>query len=240
MALNYTDKDGLLYLWQKIKASFAQKTDIPTKTSQLTNDSGYKTTDNNTTYTLTQDASDGHKVTLTPSSGTPVTITIPDKDTTYSDATTAASGLMPAADKVKVNGVATGAQVNVLETVKVNGTALSVNSKAVDITVPTNNSSLANGAGYQTAAQVNTLINTAIATRVNGTFVKVAALPATGEAGIIYLLPHSHGAKDIYDEYIWFDGAFEKIGNTDLDLSGYVLTADLVPITNAEIDAICV
>ena len=42
---------------------------VPTKTSELTNDSGYKTTDNNTTYSLTQDASDGHKITLTPSSG---------------------------------------------------------------------------------------------------------------------------------------------------------------------------
>lgn len=42
---------------------------------------GYKTTDNNTTYTLTQDATDGHKITLTPSSGTATTITIPDNNT---------------------------------------------------------------------------------------------------------------------------------------------------------------
>lgn len=39
--------------------------------------------DNNTTYSLTQDATDGHKITLTPSSGTAQTITIPDNDTTY-------------------------------------------------------------------------------------------------------------------------------------------------------------
>lgn len=36
-----------------------------------------------TTYTLTQDPKDGHKFTLTPSSGTPTTITIPDNNTTY-------------------------------------------------------------------------------------------------------------------------------------------------------------
>jgi len=38
----------------------------------------------NTTYTLTQDSTDGHKITLTPSSGSATTITIPDNNTTYS------------------------------------------------------------------------------------------------------------------------------------------------------------
>ncbi len=62
-----------------------------------------KYTDSNTTYTLTQDASDGHKITLTPSSGTATTITIPDNNTTYSAATTSANGLMTSADKTKMN-----------------------------------------------------------------------------------------------------------------------------------------
>lgn len=62
-----------------------------------------KYTDNNTTYTLTQDASDGHKITLTPSSGTATTITIPDNNTTYSTATTSANGLMSSTDKTKMN-----------------------------------------------------------------------------------------------------------------------------------------
>ena len=42
---------------------------------------GYKTTDTNTTYSLTQDSTDGHKITLTPSTGTAQTITIPDNNT---------------------------------------------------------------------------------------------------------------------------------------------------------------
>lgn len=41
-----------------------------------------------------------------------------------------------------------GYQANVIETVKVNGTALTVTSKAVDITVPTDTNELTNGAGY--------------------------------------------------------------------------------------------
>lgn len=45
-----------------------------------------------------------------------------------------------------------GYQANVIETVKVNGTALTPSSKAVDITVPTNNNQLTNGAGYITSS----------------------------------------------------------------------------------------
>ena len=41
----------------------------------------YAPTNTNTTYTLTQDASDGHKIIFTPSSGTATTITIPDNNT---------------------------------------------------------------------------------------------------------------------------------------------------------------
>lgn len=55
----------------------------------------------------------------------------------------------------------------------------------------------------------------------------VEALPETGEAGVIYLIAHEHGTKDVYDEYIWVTDKFEKIGNTDIDLSAYAKTADL-------------
>lgn len=43
MAKKYVDNDGLLYFWQKIKNTFAKTSDVPTKTSDLTNDSGYIT-----------------------------------------------------------------------------------------------------------------------------------------------------------------------------------------------------
>ena len=50
----------------------------------------------------------------------------------------------------------------------------------------------------------------------------VAALPTTGIKGTIYLVNHSHGEDDIYDEYIWVNGIYEKIGNTDVDLRNYI------------------
>jgi len=54
----------------------------------------------------------GTNITLTPS-GNNITIASTDTNTTYSDVgTTGNSGLMSVADKVKLNGIATGAQVN--------------------------------------------------------------------------------------------------------------------------------
>lgn len=58
--------------------------------------------------------------------------------------------------KTKVDGIAEGAQVNVIETVKVNGEALEVSDKAVDVTVPTKLSDLAEDDTHKvaTAAQL--------------------------------------------------------------------------------------
>lgn len=57
-------------------------------------------------------------------------------------------------------------------------------------------------------------------------FEVVASLPATGTTGTIYLVSNSGSGTNAYDEYIWLDTAsrFEKIGTTDVDLSGYVTT----------------
>ena len=63
-----------------------------------------------------------------------------------------------AAEKTKLGGIEAEAQVNIIETVSVNGTAQTVTNKGVDIAVPTNNNQLTNGAGYQTASDVQTAI----------------------------------------------------------------------------------
>ena len=158
------------------------------------------------------------------------------------------------AEKQKLSGIASGAQVNVIESVKVNGTKLTPSSKAVDISVPTKTSQLTNDSGYQsatavesiitakgyqTASQVNSAISTAVGKITQISYSKVNSLPATGATGVIYLVAHSHGTQDIYDEYIWMADSktFEKIGNTDIDLSGYVKTTDLTAITTDELNA---
>lgn len=87
-------------------------------------------------------------------------------------------------------------------------------------------------------------IATAMSAIMGLEFVKPAGgvLPATGERGKIYLIPNSGSGQNVYDEYVWIvdDQAFEKIGTTEIDLSGYVSDADMVEITTAEIDAIMI
>lgn len=75
-------------------------------------------------------------------------------------------GLMITTDKSKLDGIAQGAQVNVIEKISVNGTALTPTSKSVNITVPTNNNALTNGAGYQTKSDVEAIVNQKLTTAV--------------------------------------------------------------------------
>lgn len=70
-------------------------------------------------------------------------------------------------EKNKLSGIASGAQVNVIETIKVNSTALTPSSKAVDITVPTKTSDITNDSGFITSASVPAATTTS--PKMNGT-----------------------------------------------------------------------
>lgn len=94
MATYYLDKDGLTYLWSKIKAKFVEQ---EVGKGLSTND-----------YTT--------------------------------------------AEKEKLAGVAIGAEVNAINTIKVNGTAQTITNKAVDIAVPTALSDLNNDGNFVTDA----------------------------------------------------------------------------------------
>ena len=132
---------------------------------------------------------------------------------------------------------------NIIETVKVNGTALTPDAnKAVNIPAAS-----ATDKGVISNADVNALIQTALAGFERISFQKVNSygdLPATGQNGVIYLVPIS-GAQvpNVYDEYVWYTDSsttpptsgYEKIGTTAIDLSGYVKYTDISLITNTEI-----
>lgn len=119
---------------------------------------------------------------------------------------------------------------------KINNKTITLGANTV--TVPTNNNELTNGAGYQTASDVESAINDAIGDITGFEFQIVEELPGTGEKGVIYLISNSGTGQNIYDEYIWTGTAFEKIGTTDVDLSGYWSKTELVAIQNNEIDTI--
>ena len=140
-------------------------------------------------------------------------------------------------EKTKLAGIAAGAQVNVLESVKVNGTALDITNKAVDVTVPVKLSELTNDENFidnTVANLVNYYTKTETYTKeeVNGLIgnistIDIQIVEALPEADIstttIYMVRRTSGKnKDIYDEYLYANGDWELIGNTQIDLSNYL------------------
>ena len=120
-----------------------------------------------------------------------------------------------------------------------NGTALEVVSKEVDISIPTNNNQIANGMGYQTAGEVNSLIASALGNIQSLSISIVTNLPEVGVSGTLYFLSNSDGKNpNIYDEYIWLGNQYEKIGAIDIDMNGYLKSSEVTAITNNEIDNI--
>ena len=98
--------------------------------------------------------------------------------------------------------------------------------------------------GYYTKSETYTKTETdnAIADAVGDItgidFQVVSSLPATGVKGTIYLLSNSGSGQNIYDEYIFVNNKWEKIGTTETDLSDYIKYTDLVEATETEIDTI--
>ena len=230
---------------------YAKKTDLPTKVSELTNDGDGTTGSKFATEAYVN--TNGGKIDKIKVNGTEQTITNKAVDikvpTKTSDLTNNSNFTVDANyihtdnnyttdEKNKLNGIAEGAQVNKIESIKVNGVAQTITSKAVDITVPTNNNQLANGAGYQTSSEVQAAINSAISGITGIDFQVVESLPGTGVKGVIYLVSNSGTGSNIYDEYIWVTNRFEKIGTTEIDLSNYYNTTNLLALTNQEIDTI--
>lgn len=155
---------------------------------------------------------------------------------TYSDDTTSDAGKIEIQSAVdSVNGK-TGA---------VTLDASDVGALPDDTAIPTKTSNLTNDSGFITKA-VNDLINyylkseTYSKTEVdniitavkNSRFEVVATLPTTDiKTNVIYLVPKSPSqTSNVKDEYINLDGTttgWEKIGDTEIDLSGYVTTEAL-------------
>lgn len=159
-----------------------------------------------------------------------------DKDTTYSPATSTTDGLLTSADFKKLSGIETGAQVNKIETIKKNGVIVNADGKAVDISVPTKMSELNNDKSFQTKTEVQALIQQA------GHMEKkiVESKPTTGLDNILYLVPKDGGADNVYEEWLWIDSKWEKIGDTatKIDLTGHWAKNELEAMTKEELDEI--
>lgn len=65
------------------------------------------------------------------------------------------------------------------------------------------------------------VLKTMISNLANLRIEVVNALPSTGETNVIYLVKKAGTNPDIHDEYVYVEGNWEKIGNTEVDLSNY-------------------
>lgn len=338
MANKYLNYDGVAYLWEKIKNALSGKVDketgkglstndfttaektklsgiatgaqvnvlegvqvngtsvtptnkianiaVPTKTSDITNDSGFITSADipeGAAASTTTPKMDG-----TAAVGTELAFARGDhvhpSDTTKVDKVTG-KGLstndFTTTLKNKLDGIESGAEVNVQSDWNVTSSTSdafiknkpSIPTKTSDLTndsdfvsdadyVHTDNnfttaeknklSGIAAGANKTTvdssmsASSTNPVQNKIVKAYIDDAiggitgidFQVVTSLPATGVKGTIYLVSNSGSGTNSYDEYIYVSDKWEKIGTTDVDLSGYMLKTDMVAITNAEIDTI--
>lgn len=254
----YLDKDGTLYYTQKLKAlldtKLADKVDKVAGKGLSTND---LTDALKAEYDAKQDAlTAGDNISISNTGVISATDTIYDDTQVLADIAALESGKVDkvsgkglstedytTAEKTKLSGIEAGAEVNIIEEVKVNNTALTPDAnKSVNVNVPTAVSGLTNDLDFQTLTEVNDLISAAIAGVTQISFEIVQQLPATGENGVIYLVQYAQTPQgNIYQEWIWIASTqtYETLGSTNqIDLSNYVQFSDLQAITNAEIDTI--
>ena len=144
--------------------------------------------------------------------------------------------------KTKLTGIAEGAQVNVLEGIKIGDSDVTIGAdKKADITSGVNGLITAGIAGKAdkattlegygitdayTKTQTDTAISTAIA-KAKHASLKVAESDPTaegfvGEDDVIYLWQVTENDKTYYDMYIKVNGTMTLIDDTRMDLSDYV------------------
>ena len=95
-------------------------------------------------------------------------------------------------------------------------------------------------ANYMTESEVDDAIAKAVTEAAHITFEAVDELPETGVPNVIYLVPNGKTGSNVKDEYMWIDGAWEPLGSTEVDLSGYWSKQELRAMTAAELQAILV
>lgn len=165
-------------------------------------------------YKITTDAS-GHVTAVTAVAKSDITgLGIPSENTTYGIASASDNGLMSSSDFSKLKGIASGAQANVIEKVSVNGTALTINSKGVNIDL----------SSYALKSDIASAVN------FKGSVNSYSALPSNPAKGDMYNVVNADANNGIKagDNVVW-DG-------TKWDNFGGVFEISAIPLT--EIDAL--
>lgn len=200
-------------------AQILNKPTIPAKTSELTNDSGFITSSDipegaaasTTLPKMASVATVGTEMAFArgdhihPSDTTKVD-KVEGKGLSTNDYTTE--------EKTKLNGVATGAQVNVIETIQVNGQAQVPSGKNVNITVPTTVAQLTDAGNYALKSELTGVY------KYKGSVANFEALPSGATVGDVY------NTEDSDMNYAWNGEKWDPLGeifkienisNSDID-----------------------
>ncbi len=171
---NYLDKNGLLYLWTKLKEIFVKKDG-----NKVLSDNNYTTEEKSKlarleNYTLP-------KATMTTLGGIKAGAGVEVTEDGTLNATGGGTADSVAWENVQ-NKPSTIAGYGITDA-KVDGKTVSIGGNQV--TVPTNNNQLANGAGYQTASEVQNAINHAVSSayKYKGSVANQEALPESPDVG---------------------------------------------------------
>lgn len=143
-----------------------------------------------------------------------VALGIPAQDTTYEVATASKDGLLSKDGFSKLGGIASGAQVNVIEKVSVNGTALTVNSKGVNIDL----------SSYALKSDIASAVN------FKGSVNNYSNLPTNPTKGDMYNIVNADTTKGIKagDNVVWDGSKWDNFGG--------VFEISAIPLS--EIDAL--
>lgn len=144
-------------------------------------------------------------------------------------ASASSNGLMSSTDKNKLDGIQEGANKTIIDDSLSESSTNPVQNKIIKTALDSKSDIGHDHDGrYYTESEIDTkvgVLQTAIDSLVGFTASVVEELPSSGEKGVMYLVLTEDGGveQDIYNEYIWVDNKFEKIGNTavEVDLSGY-------------------
>lgn len=238
-------------------AAYAAKGDVPTKTSDLTNDSGYITASDvpaapqatTTTPKMDGTAAVGNETAWAKGDHVHPTDTSRASASDLSNLQTQVNNIsvpQAATTKPKMDGTAavgTSAKWAKEDHVHPTDTSRAAASTvtALQTTVNGKADKATTLAGYGIAdAYTKTEVDDKVDAITGVSYETVSTLPATGQAGTIYLVPNSGTGTNGYDEYIWLASAsrYEKIGTTEVDLSNYVQKTDITLATNAQVQAL--
>lgn len=139
-------------------------------------------------------------------------------------------------EKTKLSGIETGAEVNDIDTIKVNGTEQTVSNKAVDITVPTSTSQLNNNSGFITQTDVDNSIKDRIIYmgKINQYDTSSKALDLTNySANTRIMLKHNDTTRSMYIKFKTYTRQINLTDNSDVTVANNIYYLDINSISSS-------